>query len=173
MDFTETAEFPRSSRIFFFSDRYEESVALHLKLGRPRKPRVFVNRRSVSSLERPWPVEIVNAHGSYYRDLSNQEVQLLMHGQEGGFGGAGFVFVQLLDVLRMEVILNVPVADFDWRGFPSKAAKSMGVSVDRLQIIDIRPVRANVSRLRRLAAGPGGPADAGGVRGRGGRGLAD
>mmetsp|Transcript_68374 Transcript_68374/g.221252 ORF Transcript_68374/g.221252 Transcript_68374/m.221252 type:complete len:2394 (+) Transcript_68374:3-7184(+) len=139
LDFSESSEFPRQSRVFFFSDDYGETMNLILKIGRLRKPRIFLDRLPVGGLERQEPPLPFHPHGSYYRDTEAGTVEMILHGQNGGgMRGKGMVFVQLLEVVVMKLVLNAKPEDLQWRVILASAASSLGVAEDRIQIKAIK-----------------------------------
>ena len=76
-------------------------------------------------------------------------MEVLLRGQQsGGLTGRGSIFIQLLEVVRMELVLDIDPYVFNWREFPNRVAHSLNISASRVQIIDSR--LANPEDTRRL-----------------------
>lgn len=155
MDFTETNEFPRLSRIHFFSDDYGETVSLILNVKRLRKPRLFITKTPVPGLERDSSPSVDLIHGSYFRNQATKSIEVLLHGaSDGGMTGRAAIIVQLLEVIVVSVVLNVQASDFEWRTCLNLTATSLNVSLDRIQLFDLQtlpPLNVDDGLSRRLS----------------------
>eukprot|EP00931_Biecheleriopsis_adriatica_P123454 TRINITY_DN9849_c0_g1_i1.p1 TRINITY_DN9849_c0_g1~~TRINITY_DN9849_c0_g1_i1.p1 ORF type:complete len:5765 (-),score=1054.79 TRINITY_DN9849_c0_g1_i1:19-14961(-) len=137
LHFTKTSRMPRLSRLHLFSPNVFEEIRIQMPLGRMRRPQIFVFGTDFGMLQRTGPPETGDSHGAFYLDRDELVFHMMMRGMPGGLQGQGAVLLRLLEVIFIELVVFMPLADFKEIAFVADVSKSMNVSSDRVQIVTV------------------------------------
>ena len=146
---------PQRQRLFFMSEDPTEWVILRIFLRSPLKVRPYdIDGYFNTDLERdhePDGSDIEGyPHGSYMQNPQERIfVVVLRGGYEATTKGANLVFLQTIEVVKVSMNVEVPVAEFDQVDFASNLATLLGIDPSRIRVADVRPVRRLLGRTLR------------------------
>merc|ERR1719271_1549113 len=87
------------------------------------------------------------------QDPQERVVYVLLRGGFGALEGANQVFLQTIEVVKVSMTVEVPVAEFDQAGFESNLATLLGIDPARIRVAGVNPVRRLSLWMRKLSDG--------------------
>eukprot|EP00397_Hematodinium_sp_SG-2012_P000012 GEMP01000012.1.p1 GENE.GEMP01000012.1~~GEMP01000012.1.p1 ORF type:complete len:4962 (-),score=849.24 GEMP01000012.1:1054-15939(-) len=125
------ASMPKKSRLQWFGEE-GDYVLLTLKFTKSLQIRPYINGAYDKSLQRNVAPTVADVHGAHMQNPQAQEFVILLK------GGGPSLFLQTVDVVQVTQTLDVPVAEFVADDFINNIALLLGISPDRIKVVDVR-----------------------------------
>eukprot|EP00434_Breviolum_minutum_P022750 symbB.v1.2.020072.t1/scaffold1664.1/size142436/7 len=136
--FMGSTQLPRLNRIHLFSESVTDEVLLKIPLGRLRRPRLYIFGINFDIMRRTSIPNTGDSHGAMFLDRDNLMLYMMTRGMPGGQTGRGVVILMLLEVIIVEVVIFIPLEQFNEFEFLADVSRSLNVTEDRITLVDIR-----------------------------------